>query len=310
MLDPTNLSPVAFTIPIGDGFAIFWYGILVVVGIAIGTFWASREVEKRGGDQDELYTGLLIAVVAGYIFARLTYVFLEVLDGNGADYASFLDVINLRRGGANILGGFAGATLAVFFYARWRGLNLRIYADVAGPALLIAQAVGRWGNFINQELYGPPTTASWGMPISLANRIAPYNDTVTYPAGTLFHPTFLYESILLLIGFVLLAFWANKYRESWKPGILFGVFLIWWGVGRFVIEFFRPDQPKIGESLVSYSMIAALLIAAVGFYWIQRLQGKAPALFESGRSRRRRRRRSRVAKPKPRRSVAGGDNES
>ena len=306
MLDPTNLSPVAFTIPIGDGFAIYWYGILVVVGIAIGTWWASREVEKRGGDQDELYTGLLVAVVSGYIFARLTYVILEVLDGNGAQYESFIDVINLRAGGANILGGFIGATLAVYVYTRWRRLDLRIYADVAGPALLIAQAIGRWGNFINQELYGPPTTLPWGMPISIANRIAPYNDTITYPADTLFHPTFLYESILLLIGFIVLAYLANRYRKDWQAGVLFGIFLIWWGVGRFIVEFFRPDQPQIGSSAVTYSMIAALLLALLGIYVIFYIQGRAPALLpESGRSRRRRRRRNRVTKPKPRRTVAG-----
>lgn len=313
MLDPTNLSPIAFTIPIGDGFPIYWYGILVVVGIAVGTFWASREIEKRGGDQDELYSGLLVAVVAGYFFARLTYVILEVLDGNGAQYSTIGEVMNLRAGGANILGGFIGATLAVYLYTRWRGLDLRLYADVAGPALLIAQAIGRWGNFINQELYGPPTTLPWGMPISIGNRIAPYNDTLTYPAETLFHPTFLYESILLLIGFVVLAYLARRYREEWERGVLFGVFLIWWGVGRFIVEFFRPDQPKIGSSAISYSMIAAILLTVVGIYWIFYVQGRAPALLpESGSSRRRRRRRSRVAKPKPRRSVesAGSENEA
>ena len=145
------------------------------------------------------------------------------------------------------------------------------------------------------------------MPISIGNRIAPYNDTVTYPAETLFHPTFLYESILLIIGFVVLVYLANRFRDTWRPGMLFGVFLMWWGAGRFIIEFFRPDQPKIGDSIVSYSMIASVLIAAAGVYWFLYVQGRVSGL-ESGRARRRRRRRNRVAKPKPRRSVAS-DNE-
>ena len=175
MFDALQIDPVAFTIPIGEnGIAIFWYGILVVIGIAIGTFWAAREIEKRRADVDEFYTGLLIAVVSGYFFARLAYVLLDVLDGNSARYATALDVLNIRSGGVNILGGFVGAAVVVLIYARWRKMPIWKYADVVGPTVLIAQAIGRWGNFINQELYGPPTTLPWGILIESGNRIAPY----------------------------------------------------------------------------------------------------------------------------------------
>ncbi len=300
MLDSLRTDPIAFTIPIGDGFPIFWYGILVVVGIALGAWWASREIERRGGDPDELYTGLLVAVIAGYIFARLTYVILDVVGGNSSRYETVIDVINLRAGGANILGGFIGAAVVVLLYARWRRLAIWDYADVAGVAILIAQAIGRWGNFINQELYGPPTELPWGILIDAPSRIAPYSDMVTYPIETRFHPTFLYESLWLLLGFFLLLYLNNRFRRRWQPGTLFAIFLIWWGGGRAVIELFRPDQPRIAGSFVTYSMLVAVLIALTGVYILLFVNDR----IQTSRGRRRRRRKRRLTKPRPRREGA------
>lgn len=293
MLDGLQIDRVAFTIPIGDGFPIFWYGILITIGIAIGAWWAAREIERRGQSVDDLYNGLILVVFTGYLFARLTYVLLDVIDG--ARYTSFIDVINIRSGGVNILGGFAGAALVGVLYARWRKLRLWHYADVAGPALLIAQSIGRWGNFINQELYGPPTNLPWGILIEPAFRLPQYRDLGQYPADTRFHPTFLYESLVLFIGFFLLVWLNGRYRNQWKPGTLFAVFLIWWGGNRTWIEFFRPDQPTIGESFLTYSMLAALAVALVGVYILLRRYNKIPDSAA-------RRRSKRVVKPKPRRS--------
>jgi phosphatidylglycerol:prolipoprotein diacylglycerol transferase len=296
MLDFLKIDPVAFTIPIGDGFDIFWYGIIVTLGIAVGAWWAGREITRRGGDADELYNGLLIVVIAGYIFARGWYVLQDIIAG--AQYDSFFDVINIRAGGANILGGFVGAALVAFLYLRWRKLDYWNYADVAGPALLIAQAIGRWGNFINQELYGPPMDAPWGILIDANNRISPYGDLATYPLETRFHPTFLYESVLLLLGFIVLVWLNGRFRDSWKKGTLFGVFMIWWGVGRFIVEFFRPDQPTIGSSPITYSMVISLVFAIAGLVLVLARFDKLP---ESPSAQRRRRRR--VRKPKPQRSA-------
>lgn len=298
MLDFLKIDPVAFTIPVGDGFNIYWYGIIVTLGIALGAWWAGREIDRRGGDPDELYNGLLIVVIAGYAFARGWYVLQDVLAGNAAQYESILDVINIRAGGANILGGFVGATLVAFLYLRWRKLDFWTYADVAGPALLIAQAIGRWGNFINQELYGPPTDLPWGILIDTSNRIAPYNDLATYPLDTRFHPTFLYESILLFLGFIVLLRLNNRYRDEWKRGTLFGFFMIWWGIGRFIVEFFRPDQPAFGDGPITYSMVLSLIFAIAGLVLVLDRFDKLP---ESAAAQRRRRRR--VRKPKPQRSA-------
>ena len=297
MLDFLNIDPVAFTLPFGeDGFPIYWYGIIVTLGIAVGAWWAGREVERRGGSADELYNGLLIVVIAGYIFARGWYVLQDIIAG--AQYDSFIDVINIRAGGANILGGFLGAALVAVLYLRWRKLDYWIYADVAGPALLIAQAIGRWGNFINQELYGPPTELPWGILIDANQRIAPYTDLAAYPPETRFHPTFLYESLLLLIGFIVLIWLNNRYRDVWKKGTLFGIFMIWWGLGRFIVEFFRPDQPTFGNSPITYSMVISLFFAIAGLVLVLDRFDRLP---ESPATRRRRRRR--VRKPKPQRSA-------
>jgi phosphatidylglycerol:prolipoprotein diacylglycerol transferase len=296
MLDGITIDPVAFTIPIGNGFPIHWYGIIVTLGIAIGAWWAGTEVKRRGGSVDDFYNGLLIVVISGFVFARAWYVIQESIAGDGAQFNSLGAVVNVRAGGLNILGGFVGATLVALIWVRWKKLDFWMYADVAGPALLIAQSFGRWGNFINQELYGPPTELPWGLLIDASNRIAPYNDLVTYPETIRFHPTFLYESLWLFIGFILLIVLNNRYRDRWRSGTLFGLFMIWWGGGRAWVELFRPDQPKIGDSIVSYSMVFAALLAVAGLLVLLSRYDKLP-------TRDSRRRRKRVHKPKPKREA-------
>ncbi len=297
-----DIDPVAFTIPIGeDGIPIFWYAIIIVAGIFLGGLWAAREIDQRGSDVDEFYNGLLVTVLAGYFFARLWYVFQDVyFAGNRANYATLLDVINIRAGGVNILGGFVGAALVGWLYARWRKLNVWDYADVAGPAILVAQSIGRWGNLINQELYGQPTgNDNWGLLIDPRNRIPPYNNLAEYPADTRFHPTFLYESIWLLLGFIVLVAVNRRYRGKWQSGVLFGLFMLWWGAGRAVIELFRPDQPAIGSSAVTYSMVFAIGLALAGIYIMLSRLGRLPA-----GAREKRRAKRRVRRPKRERDTA------
>jgi phosphatidylglycerol:prolipoprotein diacylglycerol transferase len=298
MLDFFQPNPVAFTIPIGDGFPIHWYGIIVTLGIAAGAWWAGREVQRRGGDPDVFYNGLLLEVISGFVFARAWYVLQEIIAGQGSQFNSLGAIINVRAGGLNILGGFVGAAIVAYIYIKWKKLDFWLYADVAGPALLIAQSVGRWGNFVNQELYGPPTQLPWGLLIGAEHRIVPYNDLATYPLETRFHPTFLYESLWLLIGFILLIFLNNRYRDKWRSGTLFGLFMIWWGSGRAWVELFRPDQPKIGTSPISYSMVISIALALAGVLLVLYRYDKLP---DSPRARRRKRRR--VRKPKPRRET-------
>lgn len=295
MLDFLQIDPVAFRIPIGDGFQIYWYGIIVTLGIALGGWWAGREIGRRNQNVDEFYNGLIIAVVAGYLFARLTFVILDIIDGRGSQYATLGSVLNIRAGGVNILGGFAGSALVATAYVRWRKLRFWHYADVAGPALLIAQAIGRWGNFINQELYGPPTELPWGILIDQRNRLFEFSNMSEFPIETRFHPTFLYESITLLAGFFLLTWLNRRYSASWKPGTLFGIFMIWWAGNRAWVELFRPDQPAIGESVITYSMLVSLALVVAGVLVLLSLYDKLPERRKARRSKRR------TIKPKPRR---------
>jgi phosphatidylglycerol:prolipoprotein diacylglycerol transferase len=176
------------------------------------------------------------------------------------------------------------------FYVKWRKLPFWQYADVAGPALLLAQAIGRWGNFINQELYGPPTDLPWGILIEAPYRLAAY---AGLSETTRFHPTFLYESLALFIGFLLLAFLNGRYRQIWAPGTLFGLFLVWWGGNRAWIELIRPDQTAVGDTFITYSMLLALGLALVGVYIALARNEKIPGKTS---------RRKRPAKPKPKRS--------
>jgi phosphatidylglycerol:prolipoprotein diacylglycerol transferase len=291
MLDSIQIDPVAFTIPIGKGFDIYWYGIIVTLGILAGVWWAAREVDKRGQSVDDLLNGAILVIFAGYFFARLTYVFLDILGGN--TYSSLLDVINIRAGGVNILGGFIGAAFVGYIYVKWRRLKFWEYADAAGPALLLAQAIGRWGNFVNQELYGPPTDLPWGILIAGPNRMAQYADMSVYPPETRFHPTFLYESIMLFIGFLLLAWLNGRYRNVWRSGTTFGLFLIWWGGNRAWIELFRPDQATVGDSIITYSMLAAIGLALAGVWIVLARNKKLPDNVS--------RKKTRVRKPKPKR---------
>jgi phosphatidylglycerol:prolipoprotein diacylglycerol transferase len=294
MLDFLQTDRVAFTVPIGD-FPIYWYGIIVTLGIAAGAWWAGREVGRRRQNVDEFYNGLILVVFAGYFFARLSFVLLDIIDG--AQYSSLGDVINIRAGGVNILGGFIGAALVGLAFVRWRRLKFWHYADVAGPALLIAQAIGRWGNLINQELYGPPTELPWGILIDAQYRLPEFGVT-QYPPETRFHPTFLYESVALFVGFVLLIWLNRRYRETWKPGTLFGLFMIWWGGNRAWIELFRPDQPAIGDTFITYSMIASVALAIAGGLILLSRYDKLPV------RRKPKRRSRRTLKPKPRRDQA------
>lgn len=289
MLDGLQLDPIAFTLPIGDGFPVFWYGIIITAGIAIGAIWGGREIERRGQDPDEFFNGLLIGVLAGYLFARITYVILDVAGDTPGQYTNLFDVLNIRAGGVNILGGFVGAALVVLFYVRWRRLKLWHYADVAGMVILVAQGVGRWGNFINQELYGPPTDLPWGILIEAPYRLPQY---APLAPDVRFHPTFFYESLLLIIGFLVLMVLNNRNRDTWKEGTLFGIFLVYWGFERFLLEFLRPDQTSIGDSPITYSMLIALGITLAGVYVLMQRMGRVGT-----KSRR-------PVKPKPNRSQA------
>jgi phosphatidylglycerol:prolipoprotein diacylglycerol transferase len=169
------------------------------------------------------------------------------------------------EGGLHIFGGFLFGLLALLYYLRQNHLDPWLFLDAAGPAALVGQGIGRIANFINQELYGPPTTLPWGIPISAEHRLPQYQDLSLFPvAATRFHPTFAYEMLWNFASAGLLLWLSRRYQDDIKPGTIFAGWLTLAGIGRVIIEFFRPDQPKIAGLGISYTSIFAALMAIVG----------------------------------------------
>lgn len=245
---------------------IYWYGILAAVGIAVGAYVASKHVEQEGGDPDTVWDALLWLLIPALIGARLWYVVQAVLGGSTAYSLSRpLDILNPRLGGMNIFGGVIAGVIALIIYVRVKKVNGWLLSDAALLGLLVGQGIGRFGNFINIELYGPPTGSSWfGMRVPEAYRLPQFQGL---PADTLFHPTMLYEAFWLFVSFGLLLFLYRRYQAQFIRGLITGGYFVLAGVGRFVMEFWRPDQPGVvlqNGSVFSYSRMLSLLYIVVG----------------------------------------------
>jgi phosphatidylglycerol---prolipoprotein diacylglyceryl transferase len=256
------IDPVIFTIRIGDfEWAVRWYGVIVMIGIIVGSLIVERELKRRGEKSDRIWDALIWVVPIGILGARLWYVFNAILGGNRSYLENPVSIFRIWEGGLHIFGGFLFGAAALLLYLRQNKLDPWLFLDAAGPAALIGQGIGRLANFINQELYGPPTTLPWGIPIDPAHRLPEYQDE---SLTTRFHPTFAYEMLWNFAAAGLLLWLARRYEKDLKPGALFSGWLILAGIGRVIIEFFRPDQPKISGLGVSYSAIFAAVMAIVG----------------------------------------------
>ena len=208
------------------------YGIIIAVGMVIGVWWTARRYVARGGNADTIYDVALWAIPFGVVGARLYHVVTspEAYFGPGGDPVLALQI---WRGGLGIWGGVAFGALGAFIAVRRARVAFGPIADSLAPALLVAQAIGRWGNWFNQELFGGPTTVPWGLQIDAAHM------PIGYAAGTLFHPTFLYESLWNLAGAALIV-WLER-RRRFAAGQLFGMYLMIYTAGRSWIEMMRID---------------------------------------------------------------------
>jgi phosphatidylglycerol---prolipoprotein diacylglyceryl transferase len=263
------VSPIIFEI---GPFALRWYGLLMLAAILTAATVGGRYVARQGEDPDNLWDMLFWILIPGFIGARLYYVFIQSPRGpEGLGY--YLDhpgeILQIWGGGIHIFGGFIFGAIALFIFSRIRQLNPLPYLDGIALGLPLAQAIGRWGNFINQELYGPPTTAPWGLRIDNQHRIAPYDDLAQYPASTRFHPLFLYESLWNLAGFVVLFWISRKFEKQLRPGDLALAYLIWYPLGRFFIEFLRTDSwffPGTPFNVVHILSAGAIALSAFVLY--------------------------------------------
>jgi phosphatidylglycerol:prolipoprotein diacylglycerol transferase len=265
-------SGVAFEIgPI----VVHWYGLLIVVGILVGGFVATLEAKRRGENPEHVWHGLIWCIIFGFLGARLYHVLSSPADGSGGFRSFIQDPIAILRvwdGGLGIYGAIAGGVVGLLLYVRRRHLNAWRWLDIATPGLVLAQAIGRWANLINQELYGPPTTVPWGLPITAEYRIPRYSDLTLYPVDTTrFHPTFLYESLWTLGVFFLLMGVERRCEDRLLNGDIFLAYLVLYGLGRLWIEqLFRPDAWALNNGLAVASLISLALALLAGLVMLIR----------------------------------------
>ena len=229
-----NINPVAFSI---GSLEVHWYGIIMALAVTIGYFLAMSVIERFGYKKDDVSNVLFISVISGVICARIYYVVFN-MDGFRHELSN---VLNLRTGGLAIYGGVIGAMISVFVFCKYRKYKFLNFIDVLIPYLALGQSIGRWGNYTNQEAFGINTSLPWGMSGDLITQhirmfVAKGMDiTDELPV----HPTFLYESIVNMIIFVILLM-VRKNKKF--DGNVFYMYMILYGVARFFIEGLRTDS--------------------------------------------------------------------
>lgn len=230
-----NPDPVAFQLgPI----PVYWYGICYALGIAATYLVITREARRRGLDARLVDNGIIIVAVAALAGGRLYH----VIDQWHLYQGDLARIVLPPYTGLGVYGGILTGTLAAVVLTRlWRQSFWR-WADVIAPGLFVMQAIGRWGNFFNQELYGPPTDLPWGITIECAHRVAEYACGPAYPPSTGFHPLFLYESLSGILGAVTLLWLARRHGARMRPGDLLLVFFVWYAAVRFVLETLRTGN--------------------------------------------------------------------
>jgi phosphatidylglycerol:prolipoprotein diacylglycerol transferase len=217
----------------------------MILAIALGTYVASRYVARHGQNPNNVWDMLLWILVPAVIGARLYYVFIQSPrgpQGLGNYLAHPIEILQVWNGGIHIYGALIFGGIALLIYLRVRKLPYLVYLDGVSLGLLLGQAIGRLGNFINQELYGPPTTLPWGLRIDPAHRVPPYNNLTLYPESVRFQPLFLYELLWDALGFALLFWISRRFEKDLRDGDLLLMYLIWAPTGRFFIEFYRTDS--------------------------------------------------------------------
>jgi phosphatidylglycerol---prolipoprotein diacylglyceryl transferase len=261
--DPFLINTVIFGVPL----VVRWYGVLIVSGVMLAGYVASNRANERGENPEHVWNLVLLGMVLGVLGARLYYVAFEWPRFAGL---SLLEILNPATGGLAIHGALIGAIAAALIYTRLNRLPLLRWLDICMPTFLLAQAVGRWGNFMNQEAYGRPTDLGLGVRIDAANRVEPFRDMDAYPPETLFHATFLYESVWNLAGFGLLIWLERRLRGWLRPGDMALLYAIVYGTGRLWIEGLRTDSlctNGVGgacEGALRTAQLASLALIALG----------------------------------------------
>jgi phosphatidylglycerol---prolipoprotein diacylglyceryl transferase len=224
---------------------------------------AYQRVKARGEDPEHLTNIFIYGLISGLIGARLFYVLFNL----SGYLASPGEIIAIWQGGLSIHGGLTGAIAATVIYTRRNAINFWSWSDMIVPSVILAQAIGRWGNYVNQEAFGSPTDLPWGIYIEPAKR------PLEYIASDYFHPTFLYESIWNLLGFALLVYLTKRQRLNplkWPAGSLLLIYGIYYSVGRTAIEALRADALMWGPVAAAQLGGVAIIIVCSALLVLKR----------------------------------------
>lgn len=236
-----DINRVAFTI---FGKEIFWYALIIMTGFALGVLYVMRSAKKQRVKSDYIFDIAFWGLLAGIVCARIYYVIFDTdcLAGN------FWNIFKIWQGGLAIYGGLIGAVTTALIYCKIHKLQILKIFDICAPGLLIGQAIGRWGNFVNAEVYGTQTSLPWRMTIN---------------GHTGVHPLFLYESLWNLLGFLIILFFNKKKKK--RHGQIFFFYCLWYASGRLILEGMRQNQYILWliPGVIGISQLVALLVIIV-----------------------------------------------
>lgn len=250
-------SPSISSFTVGP-FVVHFYALFILTGIVLAIWLANSRLKKRGGESGVAIDIALWAVPFGIVGGRIFHVLTHLGDYfyAGADVTA---IFRIWEGGLAIYGAILFGLLGAWIGARVAGVRFWSFVDAVAPGVLLAQALGRWGNYFNQELFGTPTDLPWGLEIDMANPAYPAG----LPGGVLFHPTFLYESIWSLIGVILLLNLDKRFELRW--GKMFALYIAYYSIGRIWTESLRidPSEVVLGLRINIWSALAGILAAIV-----------------------------------------------
>jgi phosphatidylglycerol:prolipoprotein diacylglycerol transferase len=265
-------TPSAVAIQLGP-LPLYWYGIAYAVGLA-GAYWImDRQARRFGENASIIGNALIIVAIAALIGGRLYH----VIDQWQLYKDDLLKIVLPPYSGLGVFGGIVTGGIAVLVLVRYHHVSAWRWGDIIAPGILFMQFVGRIGNFFNQELYGPPTSLPWGIAIDCAHRVVEYPCTTFPLATTHFHPLFLYESLSGLLGAVVLIWLSSRPRPRLRLGDLVSIMFIWIGAVRFMLEFLRIGNWRIGDIPTAQIFGAAFVVLGIAMLIIRRRQG-APML--------------------------------
>lgn len=263
MLSSFNIGPLT----------IHFYGIIIMLGVVAATYLARREANRRGQNGDLVWDMLVWMLIAGIVGARLWHILTPspslVAQGVTTYYylTHPLDAIAIWKGGLGIAGAVVGGAIALYFFVRRHHLSMLTWLDILAPAVALGQAIGRWGNFFNQELYGAPTTLPWAIYIDPQHRLSGFENQAYY------HPTFLYESIWNMGNMLLLLWISRRFKDRLKTGDIFLLYLIVYPLGRFLLEFLRLDSSQLAGINANQALMLVVMIGASLIFGLRRWLG-------------------------------------